>query len=758
MKKNVKTLRCAVSALAVVLFTGVSSATVEAGFGDYTGDSFVATWDEAAGTTDYHLNVFSINAENLQQVDETFAGLNVVDGVIDAANPNAPAGWVIGATKATEVEGRNCIVLSENGDYVYFFNKDGVISDYTLFAGMINTAPTPDQLNMPVLKFDLYNNAGETIMSGNISALWFTLYEDLLLREGFGAWPDNVASIKVTLVKETEGLQGDVVIKSVTHNYCERGFVVRDEAATSPYTVSGLDPETVYYFYVTGKDADGNAVNSDIVTVDGFLTPEITGHTVDSKSGYTVTWNPVPKAEGYKLTHYTVKKLETGETAIFYDDFSKATEGTFESPVSITSLDDYTSVPGWTGVNAAVAAGMFGVTDGSFMPPFNRSHLQTPELDLSRADGVYTITFKAKGTPGEVLSLYRVGYVVDGALNMHQVTFDENGNVDETWTMNDGVAGMKISIEPKNFKKFLIDEIKITQVLPSDIAVVNDDFSKATEGTYEAPVSVSSLDEYTSIPGWTGVNFAITAGMVGVTDGSFMPPFNRSHLQTPELDLSDADGEYTITLKAKGTPGEVLSLYRVGYVVDGALNMHQVTFDENGNVDETWTMNDGVAGMKISIEPKNFKKFFLDEFVVTQKKGDDYLKTYLSTVSVEGKENTSYTFNDLTADEMYGVEVQAMRHDHFGDETFSDRSPLEVVDLTEGASVDVVEADASFLYENGRLTLTLDYPQTVTVFGMDGRMVMSETLPAGSNVLSLDLRSAIYVVRIGNQSYKLLVK
>lgn len=130
------------------------------------------------------------------------------------------------------------------------------------------------------------------------------------------------------------------------------------------------------------------------------------------------------------------------------------------------------------------------------------------------------------------------------------------------------------------------------------------------------PISVTDPDLYTAVPGWSGKNILAANGMLGADNGRF--PVSLSYLWTPTMNLSSNNGKYKIHIKARGTAGDYLSIYRIGYMIDSngdgepdALNIHKVTaFDENGYTEETWEMEDGAENMQLSIEENKHKKIF----------------------------------------------------------------------------------------------------------------------------------------------------
>lgn len=104
------------------------------------------------------------------------------------------------------------------------------------------------------------------------------------------------------------------------------------------------------------------------------------------------------------------------------------------------------------------------------------------------------------------------------------------------------------------------------------------------------------------------------------------------------MNLSSNNGKYKIHIKAHGTAGDYLSIYRIGYMIDSngdgepdALNIHKVTaFDENGYTEETWEMEDGAENMQLSIEENKLKRFSSTKSPSYKKARPERLREYLS--------------------------------------------------------------------------------------------------------------------------------
>ncbi len=460
---NAFALCCCAAAFAA---TAAPTAPVANDYTDYTGTSFVANWTGEA-SDGFLLSVYAPGYSTLNE-NQDFSAVNQTGGKINTANPNLPKGWDVhvsanGTTDVAYYNGKNHVVLDATGDYVTTpLMLGGDITSCVINANIINAnGITKD--NSSVFQVEVFDKSGELISSGQIEAMYFAQRQDFDLIEAFGFTPANTGKVKISLVKD-DGKVGDVAINSIAYTYEAPDYVFTDKKVSGQsFTVTGLDAERPYFYYLKCVDGDSVSAMSNFICVDGFLTPTATEATGVSANGFTANWNRLPKATGYIVHPYKYETAtEDGVKNVLTDDFAKATEGTVAAPVTITDPDEVTATPGWIGRNFITAKGMFGANAGRF--PMNLSYVQTPMLNLAANGGKYKIHIKAYGTTGDNLSVYRVGYTVGGALNAHKVTaFDANGYAEDTWEMDDGVEEMRLSIEESKLKKYLIDEISITQ-------------------------------------------------------------------------------------------------------------------------------------------------------------------------------------------------------------------------------------------------------------------------------------------------------
>jgi len=475
MKNNYKKawLACAMMAGLAGMANAQESPTAVS-YSDYTGDSFIANWSGADPTQKCLLSVFEKGER--QTVSEDFSKINQTNGKIDQANPNYPAGWVVSVSDAGTTDmgfdgTKNRLMLDATGDYVLTKNIiTGNVDDFVVTANLANAEGVTVETSS-LLFIKLYDHTGQALYYGQIQTVYFASAESLSLKEAFGGFlPSDLGFVEVSITKDGTQNVGDLLIKSLSYTCDKPKYIIEAEPVEgTSRKVENLDPEKVYWYYVQGENGGVKSAISQIEKVDGFLKPTVAAATEITPTSYTANWQRLPKAVGYTVQNYLFETAtESGVKQVLAENFDKCTEGTVDQPVGVSDPDPYTDAPGWGGRNIIMADGMLGANAGQF--PRNMSYLRSPEMNLAANQGKYKIRIKAHGTAGDLLSVYRVDYMIDtngdgipDALNIHKSTFDQNGVIDETWEMNDGAEAVTLSFEESKMKRFFIDEISITQ-------------------------------------------------------------------------------------------------------------------------------------------------------------------------------------------------------------------------------------------------------------------------------------------------------
>ena len=141
---------------------------------------------------------------------------------------------------------------------------------------------------------------------------------------------------------------------------------------------------------------------------------------------------------------------------VFEENFNKCTEGTLDNPVSLNNYDpviinDYTDNIGWSGWGTLLSNGMVGCIN-------NYVDLQSPSVNLDRAEGNYTVTV-------DFVTLNdNVDFVVQGDNTMYQiVTTEKAGAHTATVEMYGGTSTTRLLFYTYDGSAFLIDRVAIKQ-------------------------------------------------------------------------------------------------------------------------------------------------------------------------------------------------------------------------------------------------------------------------------------------------------
>ena len=444
---------------------------------NYQGTSFTAQWN-ANGSSQYLFSLYTLGTD-MVSVTEDFSKVNQSNGKLDTTNPNLPADWTVdlaenGTTEVVYYNDKNHLLLDATGDKIVTpLLVGGNLSKYVLNANLVHAEGVTED-NSSVFNIKVYDKEGDLLTQGDIYAIYFARRQDFVLSEAFGYTPLNIGKIEITIKKDDTHNVGDISVNSISYEYKAPVYVLTDQPTTEDhYDATGLVAEAVYYYYVKAKEGNEVSPMSGIMRVDGFLSVKVLPASNVGVDAFTANWEYLPKAKGYYLQPYRYDvAAEAGVFSALNEKFSKSLDGTIESPItSVTNPNDLTDCPGWSGRNLIAAAGMLGANSGRF--PMNMSYVHSPSMNLSRNGGVYTVRLKAHGTPGDILSIYHVGYMENNQLVMHKATFDANGNIDETWEMKDGDSETILSFEENKMKPFLLDEVEVTQkVNKGDISTV----------------------------------------------------------------------------------------------------------------------------------------------------------------------------------------------------------------------------------------------------------------------------------------------
>ena len=242
------------------------------------------------------------------------------------------------------------------------------------------------------------------------------------------------------------------------------------------YTFTGLDPETEYYYSVRGHYV---FTFSDklIYHAFGACSPEVLpASNIDSNGSFTANWNLAPKATGYTVEMFGVTKVEEDDADFILleetfdkinDEVTSATD--WRSPEILgnddsSRLDQYTALPGWTGVGNTIAQGMLGCESSSYI----LTEIVTPEIYVGNDDEI-RVYVKAYGGLGDQLILR-----VDG--KSYFVPFEQSeegtGYINGLYSLPVTSEFAQIVMFTSNYGAFMLDEIRFTQAVNKGDVVI----------------------------------------------------------------------------------------------------------------------------------------------------------------------------------------------------------------------------------------------------------------------------------------------
>lgn len=229
----------------------------------------------------------------------------------------------------------------------------------------------------------------------------------------------------------------------------------------------GFDPDADYWYSVKAVGERYNSAVSEEQFVFTVSNPLTLNPTDVTSSGFTAHWQCGRKAEGFRIdciNRYTAAD-DSPEYVVLEEDFSRVhSDGTVDAPELGTptsvyeSIDDYTTVGGWTAASLQMAEGMLGG-----MPQYEgciAGAISTPVIDLSHNNGICRVSIVAYGVPGDGIAIQGSDF---NAFNI--VQFDETGYVEATVDLPLCTSSETLTFYSYSYSPFLIDYVCITQPL-----------------------------------------------------------------------------------------------------------------------------------------------------------------------------------------------------------------------------------------------------------------------------------------------------
>lgn len=446
------------------------------GVTEFTDSTFTVAWDPVNAALNYYLMLY-------KQVYTSDEGLTLSADFEDEA---LPEGYTLASTEPasfTADRGKDASkgLILHNGDTIYTPDLSAVYKNLNFYMSLVadDYADDVSQLYGTYVKIGAKTLSGWTKL-GTFYGVYFMDGYDVDLDESCdGAFADLYQGVYITVSGMPDGayivLDNMVVttdrpyeLQEVLDDELSMSGYMYDETDDTQYTFKNLDPEGEYYYNVRSHYM---LMHSDMTTLNyafGVAAPKLLPATdIDARGSYTANWKAAPKATRYQVINYGLTTVdEDGTVTVLDEDFSGVDSnvttstdpyaGTSLSNYPASSLDEYTSMPGWTGVYNTLAEGYLGC-DYSY---YVSSWIKTPLLTLNNGDGC-DITINAVGYNGSAL------VINDGTTN-YLAYFEANedgttGYIDGTYHL--GTTGEAVNLRFYDYSgyPFALDYVSVSQ-------------------------------------------------------------------------------------------------------------------------------------------------------------------------------------------------------------------------------------------------------------------------------------------------------
>lgn len=271
---------------------------------------------------------------------------------------------------------------------------------------------------------------------------------------------------------------------SADHGYGD-DMTKYDTTDETSYTFKNLDPQSEYFYGVRAHVAADKNLFSQWKLYECFevAAPQVLEATnVDERGSFTAHWMPSPKATRYAVNLYSAYQTKSVEADhVLIDEKFDAVQTKSSTNVvalgndSMSSLDKFTTLPGWSGRGNVLFDGMLGCN--YVVDAINKIVL--PRIYVANGSWI-TLTLKAYGNIGDCLM-----FNVNGEdYPMEFVQTEESVYGMFSGSVKIPVSGLFIQpyIYSKTWNQFVIDELKITQDLAPNAYVFTWMENKAVDG------------------------------------------------------------------------------------------------------------------------------------------------------------------------------------------------------------------------------------------------------------------------------------
>jgi len=465
------------------------------------------------------------------------------------------------------------------------------------------------------------------------------------------------------------------------------------------------------YIQMASDAADWLLDDFEIVQNYNTLMPPVTHFAKDvTYEQFTAYWNPVPLADGYLLSAYSLDEsnnreyLTKDEPVAECEHVVTGTEKGKTYYYTVRSVNDLYKSPESEPRQVHVAL----------------TELETP-VTLEATD-VVSDGFTAHWEP-----VFRaMGYIVN-------LTREHIADTDETFV------------------------------------VLHEDFEKC-EGYDEMPDYPTpfyyNLDDYTIMPGWGAPETAVCAvGKFGI-DNYWKAYEGPGILTSPALDLSGAGGKFNVTLAVIGTKGNTVNVE-----CDGVKKTYRLTASKETFV---VSFENGSSGSVLKFSFDGDATLLFDDIIISQDihAGDAVKENVGSFNTAEDVKDpakvenvTEYKFSGLDAKKgdvfVYTVKAWSWSLGEdgvWGPTIYSEVSEPRRVEIPGDSGIgDFGTAGFSVAVEGRTISICSPEPTVVEIFDMTGRLCGVYDVPLG--VTSLESpATGVLVIRAAGHIAKLLIK
>ena len=370
---------------------------------------FIASWQPVSGAEAYLLTVLCTSAPTdavSGTLEENFDKINLSsDGkTIDASNPGYPEGWTISVSGAGSQD-----VATEKSD----MSSEPVALKFDAVGDMIESATTPEPIDeitfwakpsvysdtgdyMSLIRVELYH--ANTDRWENVAHLAYYNFppEGGLYTLDGQILGNDVTRIRLSYIQKGEP---DFYIDDIRMHYTTRGittpFIEDLRVEDTKYTVSGINPENEYNYFVKAVREDLTSSASYSIWVDGItgLKVQTLDPTDITQESFTANWSQLGHATDYTINVFRVLEAiaDMKDVVVLEESFDNIKEGTPEEPgrdwISPFNFGEKGwANSSWRATQPAWAEGMAGTTGTNIW--MNEAGLvYTPDLDLSCYDG-----------------------------------------------------------------------------------------------------------------------------------------------------------------------------------------------------------------------------------------------------------------------------------------------------------------------------------------------------------------------------------